>query len=81
MKPETRGVPWLTVEEAARHLGFKSVGAFHTWMYRAKKDPNVTAPRVHRLGRRIRFRQVDLDKCVEEERDSEPRLRLVQRRG
>lgn len=78
MKPETRGVPWLTVEEAARHLGFKkkdgspSVRAFYVWLQRAARKPKV-----HRLGRRLRFRQTDLDACVEVQRDDEQRLRLV----
>lgn len=67
-----RTVPWLTSAEAARHLG-KSVGAFHVWLHRKRAMGQPV--RVHWLDGRMRFRQTDLDRCVEPERA--PGLKLV----
>jgi hypothetical protein len=62
MNPAQKGVPWLTSEEAATHLGKRSLNAFHKWLERRRKAGR--APRVYWLDGRMRFRQTDLDACV-----------------
>lgn len=70
-----KGVKWMTSAQAAVHLGFvKSDGspnlnAFLVWKHRAK-------PRAYRLRGSLRFREVDLDACLEPEDVAAP-LRLV----
>lgn len=54
-------VAWLTSEQAAQHLGFPNAKAFRKWLDRQPAH----RPRRHYLGRMLRFRQVDLDACVE----------------
>jgi len=72
MKPQTH-VAWLTADEARQYLGFKTMNAFYTWKCR-------TRPKAYHLRGRLRFRQVDLDACVEPEPVERPaRLRMVSR--
>lgn len=65
MKP----TEWLTTEAAAVHLGFvkddgaPNVTAFKSWFYGA--DTKTKRPKTYKLGRRLRFRRADLDRCVE----------------
>lgn len=65
---------WLTTAQAAAHLGFvdehgqPNVRAFTTWKWRmAQKRTPVATHRI-RGSRSLRYRQVDLDRCVEPER-------------
>ena len=57
-------VAWLSSEAAAIYLGFvdaegtPTMNAFYIWKHRYQ-------PRAYRLGGRLRFRQVDLDRMVE----------------
>jgi len=57
-------VKYLSSEDAARHLGFVHADgspnrkAFKTFVRNQK-------PKAYRIGRRLRFRVVDLDACVE----------------
>ena len=70
-------VAWLSTEQAAEHLGFKTLRAFYRFL-----ETSSRPPRRHYLGRRLRFRQVDLDACVEVALDTNsarPRLRIVNR--
>lgn len=75
-------VAWLSAEQAAVHLGFvdpltghPQMRAFYAWKAGAK-------PRQHRIGKRLRFRQVDLDRFVEPESEVETApLKLVGGRG
>lgn len=60
-------VEWLSSELAAVYLGFADpvtgapkMTAFETWKARAK-------PQQHRLRGSLRFRRVDLDRCIEAE--------------
>lgn len=75
-------VAWLNSEAAAVHIGLvdaegrPKLGAFHTWVCRARKR----GLKAHRLGGRLRFREVDLDRMVEAEPDALPEgkgLRLI----
>lgn len=66
-------VPWLTADDARQHLGLPTLGAFYTWKHRAK-------PRTYWLRGRMRFRQVDLDACVEVEQPRRASLRMVSSR-
>jgi hypothetical protein len=67
-------VTWLDSAQAAQHIGLvdadgnPKLAAFHVWVWRARKR----GLKVHRLGRRLRFREVDLDRCVEAEPDALP---------
>ena len=71
MKP----VEYMRSEDAALHLGFtKPDGSpdlrkFMRWTVEARKksDKNPHPLKVYRLatGRRLRFRRVDLERCVE----------------
>lgn len=75
MKPAAKTVPWLTADEARQHLGLKTMNAFYVFCHRYR-------PKTHYLGRRPRFRQTDLDKCVTStpepvKRETEPTMRLV----
>jgi len=71
-------VAWLTTAQAAAHLGFvksdgsPNVGAFKAWKCRTKQKP-----RQYWLGGRLRFRVVDLDRCVEAEPEQGSALHLV----
>lgn len=61
----------MTSAMAAEHLGFMKDGkpnvvAFAKWIKRERRRPH-TRLRIHWLVGRMRFRQVDLDKCVEPE--------------
>lgn len=79
MKPGAR-VAWLSSAQAAAHLGFRTLKSFHRWLERQPAD----SPRRHYLGRRLRFRQVDLDVCVESDPqavDAVTPLRLVSKGG
>jgi excisionase family DNA binding protein len=59
MKSETKThVAWLNSEQAAEYLGFTSMRAFYQFLH-------VNKPRSYRLGKRLRFRQADLDAMVE----------------
>ena len=71
MKPGAR-VAWLSSAQATDYLGFPSQKAFLRWL---ERKPGTL--RRYRLGRRLRFRQVDLDSCVEEVLDAVARLTLV----
>lgn len=63
MKSATKtSVAWFTSEMAAEHLGFPSVSAFRRFLERL---PESQRPKIHWLGSRMRFRQVDLDGLVE----------------
>lgn len=79
MKSEANGVPWLNSYDAAKHLGFTepdgtvNTGAFLKWLARRPKH----RPRRHKLGRMLRFRQVDLDACIETLPETTKALRLV----
>lgn len=60
-------VAWLTCQQAAVYLGYvradgtPNMNAFYIWKRRAQ-------PKAHRLrGAGLRFRQVDLDRCLEPE--------------
>jgi hypothetical protein len=75
-------VAWLNSEQAARYIGLVDadgnvkLGAFHVWVHRGRKR----GLKVHRLGGRLRFRAVDLDRVVEAEPAPVPAskaLRLV----
>lgn len=68
-----RTVPWLNTERAAEHLGFPNVRAFRKWLERQPTD----RPRRHYIGRRLRFREVDLDACVESARTVEQPVKLT----
>lgn len=65
MKPG-QTVAWLSAEQAAVHLGYvhadgtPNLPAFYQWKHREK-------PRAFRLRGRLRFRQADLDRCLEPE--------------
>lgn len=71
-------VRWLSAREASAYLDFPSVVAFHRWAQRERRKAQPRL-RVHWLGRRMRFRQVDLDACLEPEpmRSDRPRLRAI----
>lgn len=66
MNPKARGVRWLNAEAAAVHLGFADaqgrpkMRAFYSWRQRATRPPKT-----HWLAGRMRFREVDLDACVD----------------
>ena len=62
MKSTTRGVAWFSSADAAAHLALPSVKAFHKMLERL---PREKKPRCYRLGRLLRFRQVDLDALLE----------------
>lgn len=67
MKSATKtSVAWLSAEQAALHLGFVDA-AGQPEMRRFYKFLQRHKPKAHRLGRSLRFRQVDLDACVEAE--------------
>lgn len=72
-----QGVAWLSARQAAEYLGFVDnagvtmIKAFYAWR---SKAPNP--PKTHWLGGRMRFRRVDLDRCVEVETEA-PALALV----
>ena len=75
-------VEWFSAEQAAAHLGFlhadgtPNARAFRTWLHRQPAE----RPRRHYLGRKLRFRRVELDACVETTPAttvSAPPLRLV----
>lgn len=55
-----RPVAYLNAKSAAAYLDFPSVRAFYAWLARPGRKPKR-----HYLGRQLRFRQVDLDACVE----------------
>lgn len=67
-------VGWLTADQAREYLGLPTLAAFYVWKFRAK-------PRTYRLRGRLRFRQVDLDRCVEEALPASQPLRVVGGRG
>lgn len=78
-------VPWLNSEQAAKYLGLvdadgnANLPALHTFVHRARKTGRL---RVHRLGGRLRFREVDLDRAIEAEPEPLPAskgLRMVSR--
>lgn len=70
MKSPTRtSVRWLNAAQAAEHLGFPTVGAFHTWLCRERQKGTLPLT-VHWLRGRMRFREVDLDRCIEAEPQS-----------
>lgn len=60
MKP----VSWMNVEQASVHMGFRTIAGFESWVRRELAD-SKTPLRVYWLRGRRRFRQVDLDACVE----------------
>lgn len=72
------GVPWLTTAEAASYLRFRSTGAFHTWLCRQRKAQTLTL-KVYRFRRRMRFRQVDLDRLLQPDPPVETRKSAVRR--
>jgi hypothetical protein len=60
-----KAVEYMRSEDAALYLGFTkedgtaNLSAFKRWMQRAK-------PKSYRIGKRsLRFRRVDLDRCIE----------------
>lgn len=59
-----REVEYLRSEDAALYLGFTTkegkpnLAAFKTWRWRFK-------PKTYKLAGRLRFRRVDLDRCIE----------------
>lgn len=72
-------VEWLSARQAATHLGFvddagePQMNRFYVWKHRHR-------PKTHRLGGSLRFRVVDLDRCIEAEPEPLPaskRLKLV----
>lgn len=72
-----RHVEWLTSEMAAIRLGYQhedgtaNLNAFHVYLHRHPI-------RSYRLGRRLRFRAVDVDSAVEAMPEARPSgLRLV----
>lgn len=75
MKSQTKtAVKWFNTASAAVHLGFVDLAgqpklkAFYQFL-RTTKNP----PTVHWLAGRMRFREVDLDRCLE----PEPAARLT----
>lgn len=65
-----RHVEYLSSEDAACYLGHvhadgtPNMRAFKAWLTRRNKKPD-TKVTTFRLGRRLRFRKVDLESCVE----------------
>lgn len=59
-----KAVEYLRSEDAALYLGFTrkdgtpNLNAFKSWRWKAK-------PRTYKLAGRLRFRRVDLDRCIE----------------
>lgn len=75
MKSTTKThVAWLNTDQAADYLGFPSGAAFRRWLERC---PAEQRPSVHWIGSRMRFRAVDLDKCVDVEPAAVPTLTVV----
>lgn len=73
-------VAWFSPERAAEHLDLPNAKAFREFIARL---PEHKRPRVHYLGRLLRFRQVDLDALVESEPEAaalQP-IRLVAKGG
>lgn len=79
-------VEWLPAEIAAARLGFVEADgtvklhAFYCWLSRERKQGRGIT--THRIGRRLRFRAVDLDRGVEAEPEPVPvgkGLQLVSR--
>lgn len=67
MKSATKThVAWLNTDQAAAHLGFKTTKAFRVWLDR-RRASGKRDPKVHWLTGRMRFREVDLDACVDVE--------------
>lgn len=62
-------VEWFSLASAAEYLDFPSPRAFRVWI-RRQQTHGGPHPKVHWLGKRMRFRRVDLDACVEPERKS-----------
>ena len=80
MKPGAR-VAWFSPERAAEHLDLPNGKAFREFIARL---PEAQRPRVHYLGRLLRFRQVDIDALVQPEplaADAVTPLRLVSKGG
>jgi len=67
-----RGVPWLSSEQAAIHIGYvkpdgtANLDAFYMFVSRERRKPK-TRLRVHWLRGRMRFRQTELDALLEPE--------------
>lgn len=59
---------WLTVEEAAAHLGTTPLG-----IYKRVERGHI---RAHRLGRLLRFKRSDLDASLDLHQASERRVRV-----
>jgi hypothetical protein len=67
MKSATKTcVPWLTAADAAEYLGFGTGPLALRRLYDFRRRHR---PKTHRLGSSLRFRQVDLDACIEVEPD------------
>lgn len=70
-----RSPAWLTTAQAAVHLGFTKadnspdVHAFASWKNRLKQQGRVLPTyRIAGTSRSLRYKQVDLDRCVEPDR-------------
>jgi len=86
MKPSSSGVRWFSTAEAATHLGFvkpdgtPKLQSFYMFLQveRQRKPRRLT---VHWLHGRMRFRQVDLDACLEPEPETAAAAPLRVMRG
>jgi hypothetical protein len=60
----------MTAEQASKHLGFNTVGAFRMCRSRYNRANPKRPIKGYRLlgGRSLRFKQTDLDRLVEAER-------------
>lgn len=63
---------YLTAAEAAAHLKFPSLGAFHTFLYRRRKAGRAVT--THRRNGRLLFRLSDLEAALTVEKA--PRSRV-----
>lgn len=72
-------VPWLTADEARQHLGLPTLNSFYVWLHRERKRVPKKI-RVSWLRGRMRFRETNLDACMEPEREvTRTTLRMVSR--
>lgn len=61
-----KDVAWLDTRSAAAHMGFRTVSAFHKWLQGERKSGR-TRVKVYWLGNKMRFREANLDACMEPE--------------
>lgn len=84
MKSATKThVAWLNSHQAAAYLGFRTTKAFRVWLDR-RRAAGERGPKVHWLAGRMRFREIDLDACIDvqpHETHSAPVLAFERGRG